>query len=105
MPSRVLWYFVGVGIIHWISSGLGASKQRPHCLQNRLSLMFTSAQSGHFLMAAAFFDKCYLLHDHEQRKKIQAEVKENRFRFFVGFGENKNRHSSLRMTVSRGAGI
>jgi hypothetical protein len=40
--------------------------------------MFSSAQFGHFLMAAAFAHKSYLLHDHEQHKKIQPEVKENR---------------------------
>jgi hypothetical protein len=33
--------------------------------------MFTSAQSGHFLMLAAFAHNSYLLHDRKQRKKIQ----------------------------------
>ena len=78
MPSGVLWRSVYVAVDRWPSSGTGASKQRPQCLQNRLSLMFSSAQFGHFLMAAAFAHKSYLLHDHEQHKKIQPEVKESR---------------------------
>jgi hypothetical protein len=39
--------------------------------------MFSSAQSGHFVMAAAFTSKSFLLHDHEQPKKIQPEVKQS----------------------------
>ena len=66
-----------VAVNCWPTFGSGASKQRPQCLQNRVSLRFSSAQPGHFLMATAFTHKSYLLHDHEQRKRIQREKGES----------------------------
>ena len=75
MPSGVMGCSVCVAVDHWITSGSGASKQRPQCLQNRLSLIFSSAQSGHFLMITAFVDQYSLLHDPEQHKRIQPEEK------------------------------
>lgn len=77
MPSSVVCCSVCVAGAHLTTSGSGANKQRPQCLQNRLSKIFSSAQSGHLLMAAAFVHKSYLLHDHKHHKKIQPLIKES----------------------------
>src|SRR5687767_6350927 len=78
MSSRVSGCSVCAAIDSWTMSGSGVSKQCPQCVQNRLSVIFSSVQSGHFLMAAAFTYKYSLLHDCEQHKRIQPEANESR---------------------------
>jgi hypothetical protein len=69
---------VGGAVTHSTFSGSDDSKQRPQFSQNTLSLIFFSAQFGHFLTATAFVHKSSFLHDIEQRKKVQPEGKADR---------------------------